>query len=79
MWDFLSEVLKEGGLLAVVEAVQLIVIYYLFRTLRQKDTELTAMAEKRIDDLTDAKDDFQELSKNLDRSIDLLIKVIKKD
>ena len=86
MWDFLSEVLKSGGVVALLQVAQLIAIGYLYKQgqskdelVQQKDTQLLEMSEKRLQDALESRDDFEELSKNLDRSIDLLIKIIKND
>ncbi len=78
MWEFLMEVFKVGGFLAVIEVAQVVALFYLFRALRQKEAQLLDMSEKRLKDVTESKEDYEELAKNLDKSIDLLIKVFKK-
>ncbi len=78
MFEFLTEIFKAGGLLALIEAIQVVALVYLFRALRQKEAQLLNMSEKRLKDVTESKEDYEELAKNLDKSIDLLIKVFKK-
>jgi hypothetical protein len=78
MWEFLNEVFKSGGLFALAAVVEAVVIWFLFKTLRAKDSQLLEMSEKRVADVTESKEDYEELSKNLDKAIDLLIKVFRK-
>ena len=79
MWDLFQGIFEAGGFYALVAVVESVVIWFLFKTLRTKDTQLLDMSEKRVKDVTESKEDYEELSKNLDKSIDLLIKVFKKN
>jgi len=78
MWDLLHDVFESGGFYALVAVVEAIIICYLFRLTRAKEQQLLDLSEKRVTDVTESKEDFQELSRNLDKSIDLLIKVFRK-
>jgi transcriptional regulator GlxA family with amidase domain len=85
MWDFLLELLKTHGLLSVIQVAQAVVIVYLFRESQKKDKaihtlndKLLAQSEKRLEDALEEKESYEELARGLDRSIDLLIKVFKK-
>lgn len=85
MWDFLLEIFKTHGLLAVIQVVQAAVIFYLYKANQKKDKvvqdlnkDLLAQSEKRLKDVLEEKDSYEELARKLDQSIDLLIKVFKK-
>lgn len=79
MWEFLTEIFRSGGFLALVEVLQVVAIVHLYKALRDKESHLLELSEKRLQDMTEHKEDYEELAKNLDKSIDLLIKVLKKD
>ena len=78
MWDFLTEIFRAEGLLALIQVVEAVAIVYLFRLLRAKEGQILEMSEKRVQDVTENKEDYEELAKNLDKSIDLLIKAFRK-
>lgn len=85
MWDFLLELLKTHGLLAVIQVAQMVIIVYLFRDAQRKDKDVHELNEKllkqsenRLEDVLEEKESYEELARGLDRSIDLLIKVFKK-
>lgn len=85
MWDFLSEVLKQYGFLAVVEVAQALFIFYLLKALSKKDSEVSSlqnklleMNEKRLEDVIDDREKYEELAEKLNISVDVLIKVIRR-
>ena len=79
MWEFLTEILKTHGLLALIEAVQCILIVHLFRLLKAKDQQLETQSEKRLGDVIEEREKYQELASDIEKSIDLLIKVLRKN
>lgn len=79
MWEFLTEIFKTHGLLALVEVVQCILIIYLFKQIKAKDLQLLALSEKRLEDVVEEREEYQELATSIEKSIDLLIKVLKKN
>jgi len=79
MWEFLAEIFKTHGLLALVETVQCILIVYLFKQIKTKDSQLLVLSEKRLEDVVEEREEYQELATRIERSIDLLIKVLKKN
>ncbi len=79
MWDFLKLILQDYGLLALIQVAQAGVIAYLFRTNQKKQDEIVKLYEKRVEDVSESKEDYEELSHKLDQSIDLLIKVFKRN
>lgn len=78
MWDLFNAIFQAGGFYALAAVTEAVVIWYLFKLLRKKDSQLLEMSEKRVKDVTESKEDYEELSKNLDKSIDLLIKVFRR-
>lgn len=79
MWEFLTVIFQTHGLLALIEAVQCILIIYLFKQIRDKDRQLISQSEKRLEDVVDEREKYQELASDIEKSIDLLIKVLKKN
>ena len=79
MWEFLTAILQTHGLLALIEAVQCVLIVYLFKQIRDKDNQLISQSEKRLGDVVDEREKYQELASDIEKSIDLLIKVLKKN
>jgi len=85
MWDFLGEVLKQYGFLAVVEVAQGIFIFYLLQMLSNKDkgildlqNKLLELNEKRLEDVIEDREKYEELAERLNTSVDVLIKVMRK-
>jgi len=79
MWEFLTEILKSGGFLALTVVPLVGAIVYLFRSNQKKQEQLLDLYEKRVKDVTESKEDYEELAHKLDQSIDLLIKVFKRN
>ena len=79
MWEFLTTVLQTHGVLALVEVIQCILIIYLFKQIKEKDKQLDHQSEKRLEDVIDEREKYQELASDIEKSIDLLIKVLKKN
>ncbi len=76
---FLTAVLQAHGLLAVIEILEAVLIVYLFRQIRGKDQQLIEQSEKRLEDVVEEREKYQELASDIEKSIDLLIKVLKKN
>jgi uncharacterized membrane-anchored protein YhcB (DUF1043 family) len=83
-WAFLSLLLREYGIVALVVVVQIGIIVYLFKLLAGKDDEksklqerLLELSEKRLEQAKEERADYEELARNLDKSINLLIKVFR--
>jgi len=83
-WEFLRTLLENYGLLALVEVVQIFVIVHLFRLLNSKELEkfkltekLLELSERRLEDAKEEREDYEELARNLDKSINLLVKVFQ--
>lgn len=84
-WSFASLLVTQYGLLALIELVQAGIIIWLFRNqkkLEQQREELQSklleLFEKRLEDAKAEREDYEELSRNLDKSINLLIKIFRK-
>ena len=79
MWEFFQEVFKSGGLLSLVLVGAAAALVHMYRTVQAKDKQLLEMSDKRLEDAIENKEDIEEVAKNLQRSLDTLIKVWKKD
>ncbi len=79
MWEFLTAILQTHGLIALIEAVQCVLIVYLFKQIKDKDKQLISQSEKRLEDVVDQREKYQELASDIEKSMDLLIKVLKKN
>ena len=79
IWDFLLAVFKDYGLIALIEVVEVFAIVYLFRLTQRKQDEIVKLYGKRVEDVSESKEDYEELAHKLDQSIDLLIKVFKRN
>jgi polyhydroxyalkanoate synthesis regulator phasin len=62
-----------------VEVIQCVLIIYLFKQIKDKDKQLDEQSEKRLEDVIDEREKYQELASDIEKSIDLLIKVLKKN
>ena len=78
MWDLFLALLQNYGLLALVLAGETSVIAYLFWLNQKRQEEIVKLYEKRIEDIIESKEDYEELAHKLDQSIDILIKAFKK-
>jgi hypothetical protein len=85
VWEFLTEILKIHGVLAVVAVLQGFVIIYLFRLLKQRNDEKAAgqekilnVSEKRLADLIEEREEYRKLAIKLDQSLNLLIQIFRK-
>ncbi len=83
-WDFLALLFKQYGLVAIIEVIQCVGIIYLFRLLNKKEAEkneltekLLELSEKRLEDAKEEREDYERLATNLNKSVDLLIKVFR--
>jgi len=79
MWDFLSAIFNTFGLIALISVVEAAAIVYLFRLNQKKQEELLAQSERRLEDVIEEREKYQELASDIEKSIDLLVKVLKKN
>ncbi len=79
MWEFLSAIFNTFGLIALVSAAEAVAIVYLFRLNQKKQEELLAQSERRLEDVIEEREKYQELARDIEKSIDLLVKVLKKN
>lgn len=77
MWDLLLVLLLKQGPVALVIAILLAVIVYLYFQNQKKETQIVDLHEKRLSDALSCKDDYEALAKNLEKSIDLLVEVFR--
>lgn len=79
MWEILSELLKLHGIFALFSALELVALVYLYKQNQNKQEQLLTLYRERVQDVTESKDRYEELAHKLDDSIDLLIKVFKRN
>jgi hypothetical protein len=77
MWDFLTALLQSQGFSALVIFAEAGAIAYLYRRTQKRHEEIVQLYQKRVQDIKESRDDYEELARNLDKSIDLLIKVFR--
>lgn len=77
MWDLFNEIFKSHGFSALLISIEAAAIVYLFRLNQKRQDQIIKLHEKRLEDATENKNHYEELTKNLDKSIDLLIKIFK--
>jgi uracil phosphoribosyltransferase len=90
MWEFLLEVFKAHGLLAVVQVLEAVLIVYFLRDARQKserfqkiieqkDAKIDKLANQRLEDVKESKEDYEDLLRDTNRSLDTVIRVVNRD
>ena len=79
MWDLLGAVFNTFGLIALVGVVEAAAVVYLFRLNQKKQEEALAQLERRLEDVIEEREKYQELARDIEKSIDLLVKVLKKN
>lgn len=85
MWDFFAEVFKQTGIIGLFSIIEAIVLVFLVRIYHTKDRrvdqlqkDLLSMSEKRLEDVVEEREKYEELSQDLNKSTNLLIQVFKK-
>lgn len=85
-WSFMNILLQQYGLFALIGFAQFVIILYFFRLVAKKEEEkselqerLLEVAEKRFKDAKEGQEDYESLAHNLDKSINLLISVIRRN
>ena len=85
-WVFLTLLLKEYGVMAVAFVGLLGIVAYQFKLLKASEVDKTnlqnkllELSEKRLADAKEEREDFEDLARDLDKHISLLIKVFRKD
>jgi hypothetical protein len=77
--EFLVTIFQTYGIVALIEAIEVVAIIYLFRLNQKKQEELLAQSERRLEDVIEEREKYQELASDIEKSIDLLVKVLKKN
>ena len=79
MWELLNSIFQNYGLSILVHFLELGAVTYLFFLSQRRQREIVILYEKRLRDVSESKEDYSELAHKLDQSIDLLIKVFKRN
>ena len=84
-WTFLALLFQTYGAPLLVCAAELIFIIYLLRLLKQRDAKqeesqnrILELSEKRLKDALSQRDNYEQLARNIENSIELLIKIFRK-
>jgi hypothetical protein len=85
MWDFFTALLQQSGILGIVCAVEAIALFTLVKLYVRKDErvegiqqQLVDLSEKRLNDVVEDRDKYEDLSQDLNKSINLLVQVFKR-
>lgn len=85
MWDFFAALFQKTGVLGLAIVGEALAIIFLARMYKQKDTkaerlqsDLLEMSERRLEDVVEDREKYQELSQDMNKSINLLIQVFRK-
>ena len=77
--ELFEQIFKAHGILALVGVALCGVIYYLYKDRNKVQEQLLTLYRERIEDVTESKESYEELVHKLDQSLDLLIKVYKRN
>lgn len=85
MWEFLTVLLHQTGLLGLLAAAEALVILIVVKMYQKKDAktdelqkQLLAMSEQRLEDVVEERQKYEALSQELKKSTNLLIQVFQK-
>ncbi len=85
MWEFFNAIFEAVGFVGLVCLVETAFIFLGARAYQKKDKKiedfqvsLLEMSEKRREDVIEEREKYEELSQDLDKSLNLLIKIFKK-
>ena len=85
MWEFLNAVFAATGIVGLVCIIEAVLLYFAVRAYQKKDKRvedlqdiLLDMSEKRKEDVIEEREKYEELSDDLHKSLDILIKVFKR-
>ena len=85
MWEFLLAVYQQTGVLGLLCVAMSLIVCIVIRMFHIKDKrvgelnqQLLAMSDKRLEDVIEDRDKYEDLSKDIHKTINLLIKVFKK-
>ena len=85
MWEFFQTVFEATGILGLACLVEAGLLFLAYRMFQKKDDKverlqqaLLEMSEKRREDVIEEREKYEELSQDLDKSLNLFIKIFKK-
>ena len=84
MWDFFQTVFETTGVFGLVCVLESILLLLVLKAYQKKDTKiedlqntLLNMSEQRREDIIEEREKYEELSEDLHKSLDVLIRVFK--
>ncbi len=85
MWEFFQAVFEATGVLGLLCFIEAGALIFAYRIYQKKDSKVESlqqaildMSEKRREDIIEEREKYEELSQDLDKSLNLLIKIFKK-
>ncbi len=85
MWDFFKAIFDSTGVVGLACALEAILLFIVLRAYQKKDVKiedlqntLLKMSEQRREDIVEEREKYEELSKDLHKSLDILIQVFKR-
>ncbi len=85
MWDFFKAIFEATGVVGLICIIEAILLLLVLRAYQKKDKkiedlqdDLLEMSEKRREDVVEEREKYEELAKDLHKSVDVLIKVFKR-
>ncbi len=85
MWEFFNSILEATGIAGLVCIIETVFLFLVLRFYQKKDKRiedlqniLLEMSERRREDVIEEREKYEELAKDLHKSLDVLIKVFKR-
>ena len=86
MWEFLSFLVEEAGIVGLASAVEAVAIVFMAKAYLKKDRELAEsnrklleMSNKRLQDVVEEREKYQTLSQDMNKSMELLVEVFRRN
>lgn len=85
MWEFFKALFESTGVVGLACVLEAVLLFMVLRAYQTKDRKiedlqntLLEMSEKRREDIVEEREKYEELSKDLHKSLDVLIQVFKR-
>jgi len=85
MWDFFQSIFEATGIIGLICLLEAVLLFLVLKAYQKKDkriedfqTTLLGMSEQRREDVIEEREKYEELAKDLQKSLDMLIKVFKR-
>ena len=85
MWEFFQSIFDAAGIIGLVCLVETVLLFVVLKAYQKKDKRiedlqntLLEMSEKRTEDVIEEREKYEELARDLQKSLDVLIQVFKR-